>query len=863
MSFFKKLFSFCQPVLKSTESIAPNSNHKDLSNPQKLFEVLKSLDLNAASNLLTQVKNLEILSQLRNIAIGASDKNSTKEIHTLINQNWEKKIQEILHSDQSHFISHLLQDVLKNNPAPELLYKILAQIQHLPVLLKEEIISQIDNDKILFALLKLPMNEALESKIKEKIKDPKYLKKIKNDKADTSLVKEVQKPTTQPLEDRRKEKTEFHTNKLMEYFDTLDKMKNDTSLSSARINFNPEESKQLFYSLLQNLKSVTNLSAELQKEYNQRFENSIITIVGISTKEKIHLQKKKEFNPTQTATSAPTTPSPMVSKPESTSSTNVFIDTFTPLKEKILASIETNKDVVLMHKEWLKYQKTNALKEDQLKFINQQFQEYFKKVKSKGEEKEWAKWSQKLQFEKILQEAKLISQNHESGTLSKEDCHKIFALKNEWYKTSKLAHNPANEVLWNEIKLIFEKVAAYVVGQKTDIFLKTKETLSPTLLLKAFTIDNVQEIPLAQITQTLKELQEEFNSWPLITGQNNDRKINTDFKTLLHEYFSKLKKYHEQLQISKEDNYKSKLELLEQAKTLLASLTNENPNSKEVTIGLKEIQKKWSKIGHIPTDKMELQEDFHKLLQDYFNTLHHEFEGIINEKTSLLDLVNESILKATSVQELEKIQENFFEKWDAFSYHPKNQTLDEKFETVGNTFKQTRSTLNEQESKECLDALHICDGLLENPPLPGDQQHYSSVLEKIQIQENILLNSKHKNAKDILKKVLAMKNLWIKEYEEDKLSKISKSKEDLLLELQIIGKIAYPQKDFGPIPENLIAQSIKLGQEIKKILPHNDPDKATELVIEILQQFPYATKHETYSPQNSWQQLRKSYQQFF
>ena len=118
---------------------------------------------------------------------------------------------------------------------------------------------------------------------------------------------------------------------------------------------------------------------------------------------------------------------------------------------------------------------------------------------------------------------------------------------------------------------------------------------------------------------------------------------NTFFNTI-KEYRNKLQKYYNQKEQQRKENYNKKLELVEELKSILATV-----ESNQVYPELKKIQDRWREIGHVPFDKSEdLWRTFRFHEQKVYDFLHlnSDFRNLdykhnLEKKTKMVERAEE------------------------------------------------------------------------------------------------------------------------------------------------------------------------------------------------------------------------------
>ena len=88
------------------------------------------------------------------------------------------------------------------------------------------------------------------------------------------------------------------------------------------------------------------------------------------------------------------------------------------------------------------------------------------------------------------------------------------------------------------------------------------------------------------------------------------------FRTACDYFFKNRKAHYKQLDKEKEGAYKEKALLLKEVKNF-----KQTSDSKDDIKVLKELSEKWKKVGHIPIDKMKINDEFYSSLNSQFEAL--------------------------------------------------------------------------------------------------------------------------------------------------------------------------------------------------------------------------------------------------
>lgn len=167
-------------------------------------------------------------------------------------------------------------------------------------------------------------------------------------------------------------------------------------------------------------------------------------------------------------------------------------------------------------------------------------------------------------------------------------------------------------------------------------------------------IDNLKQsfykIVNAELSEAKRIFVEEGNEEEGFVAQKSD--IEEEFKSILNEIKEKKKKILEQTEQEKEENYKKKLEIIEQIKAITSAAENSEISHNE----FKSLQQRWNEITLIPQSKAnELWKNYQLYVEQYYDLLklnfefrEYDFKKNLELKLRLCDLA-ESLSKSDDV----------------------------------------------------------------------------------------------------------------------------------------------------------------------------------------------------------------------
>ena len=250
---------------------------------------------------------------------------------------------------------------------------------------------------------------------------------------------------------------------------------------------------------------------------------------------------------------------------------------------------------------WKRFQKIS-------KVINKKRNNYFLEKKEKDlirlEEK-------KIISTKISLLASEKKTTHNEWQEASNECHK---LKEEWKSLGGL-NKEYNKLAWKKFR---ESLTNFYETKKA--FYKQKKEISKQNLKKKLVIcERAEKIKNStDWKETTKKLINLQNEWEK-TGFTSTKKSNEiwkRFRTACDTFFKAKKSYYKNVEKKQEEAYKEKEKLIKQLKTFKTS-----SNSKKDIEKLHNFNSKWEKIGYVPKNKININDEFLELLNIKFTEL--------------------------------------------------------------------------------------------------------------------------------------------------------------------------------------------------------------------------------------------------
>lgn len=187
-----------------------------------------------------------------------------------------------------------------------------------------------------------------------------------------------------------------------------------------------------------------------------------------------------------------------------------------------------------------------------------------------------------------------------------------------------------------------------------------------------------------------------------------------------------------------EENADAKSALLEQMKQVVAETQTNNPSKLLSTV--KDIIAKWKSIGHIPSNRKQLNKLFHSLTEEYFSKLNIDRElRNLDMKHNLAEKVKlceqaEALTNVDTTRKAFNQLQKLRDTWKAIGPVPRAESdaIWERFKTASKTitenFRKSNDELHEQEKENYKLKLAICEeveALLAKEMTPKEVENLS------------------------------------------------------------------------------------------------------------------------------------------
>jgi hypothetical protein len=215
-----------------------------------------------------------------------------------------------------------------------------------------------------------------------------------------------------------------------------------------------------------------------------------------------------------------------------------------------------------------------------------------------------------------------IPDSHNKWQILSNKCNE---LEDEWKNLGRL-NKVENKIAWTGFRASLNNFY-----QKKNTFYKEKKSESSKVLEIKITICEKAEALQSdtnwqETANKLIKLQEEWKTAGYSSNEQSN-KIWKRFKDACDTFFKARKTHFKVLDKEKEENFKVKKELIEELQS-----KNTAEDKKAVITSLKEFASRWKTLGHVPRNKMKINEDFFSLINTKFEEIGLSKDDLEKEK---------------------------------------------------------------------------------------------------------------------------------------------------------------------------------------------------------------------------------------
>jgi hypothetical protein len=163
------------------------------------------------------------------------------------------------------------------------------------------------------------------------------------------------------------------------------------------------------------------------------------------------------------------------------------------------------------------------------------------------------------------------------------------------------------------------------------------------------------------------------------------------FDELWAKFSQKKKTWEKELENVQQDNYKNKLNIIDE----IRDLTENEENVKRAFERMRELEEKWKEIGSVPSQKFrELQNKYSRMRDEFFynmriykELLEHDLKRNLQKKEELAEKM-ESLKEKKNIKEVDTLLKTYLKEWDEIG-----PTFREEWEKVRDRFRSAQHEL--------------------------------------------------------------------------------------------------------------------------------------------------------------------------
>jgi len=310
------------------------------------------------------------------------------------------------------------------------------------------------------------------------------------------------------------------------------------------------------------------------------------------------------------------------------------------------------------------------------------------------------------------------------------------SLHKKWKETGAVS-NEVREELWSRFQ-----AATIKINENYSLYLdEIKEQQEKNLESKQFLVEKAEElaekeytthIDWKQASDKVIEIQKLWKKIGYVPKEYNN-KIYSQFKHACDTFFERIRKYYEETEKDREDNYQKKLDLCNRAESLQDS--SEWVKTADI---YKHIQEEWKKIGPVPKKKSdEIWKRFRTACNNFFdrkkeyykNRKANEKENLV-KKQEIIEKIENFELSEDQNESLQKLKE-FQNEFISIGYVP-FERKDEIYEKFHNAVNTQYGKLNI--SKEKLEEIKFAENIEMLKKSPDSEFLIQKEMGKVQNQ---------------------------------------------------------------------------------------------------------------------------------
>ncbi len=483
------------------------------------------------------------------------------------------------------------------------------------------------------------------------------------------------------------------------------------------------------------------------------------------------------------------------------------------------AGLETR--IKALQKEWSEAGNLIPEFKEELSFrFRQACTDFFTKQREYWEKLEWERWAnynQKEELCRVIEAVNKESRLENTGNI-------IMEARKRWRQIGPVSKKHSVEI-WNR----FNKACDDAYKR----CLKEKELLYEKLIkIIAKKEKEASSFNWADASKKIKDIQA---AWNLIgpLPQSIEKDLKAKFKSACDLFFTDLRVFYHEMDKQRLKNLELKKELCKEAETLAGS-----DDQTGVASRLKEIQKKWKKIGPIPKSEGDaLWNRLQTACNTFFDRLKSNEPENLKKKEDLCVRAEKLVLEYESGKDMNIITRELMElqkEWKAIGPVPVeySQKLWERFRRPCDEFFIKRKEFLKKQEDEMLKNQALKEKLAEEAEALSNSDEWKKTgeaLKELRLKWKEIgpcpgkvdrqLWNRFNSACD---KFFKRKSLFIKEIKDERKENLSRKKE-LCIVLEALSRLVLPEyehKDYSP---DEAAMQLRVALDLKQevIVPSN------------------------------------------
>ncbi|CAN2039566.1 DUF349 [Candidatus Magnetomoraceae bacterium gMMP-15] len=458
------------------------------------------------------------------------------------------------------------------------------------------------------------------------------------------------------------------------------------------------------------------------------------------------------------------------------------------------------------------------IKKELMPRFTQACDKFFEKQRGYWQDREWEMWANLTQKEELCAEI----ENPNSKNL-KELADMIREAQVKWKEIGPVSKESSEEI-WNRFKAACDRINDRCFAKKNELYLQVKDLGDSTDWKKT--------------TEKIKAVQAEWKALgplPLII----EKDLRESFQKVCSTFFENKRLFYQKQDEKRHKNLETRIRLCTRAEALKDS-TDWNNTANEI----KKMQREWKETGAVPRNEGEdLWPRFKSACNIFFENMDRTRPENLIKKESLCKEVEKLFLSINDETDLEKMRHKFIniqKKWKKIGPVPEehSQRLWDHFNITCNEFFTMLERERERINNEQLKNQALKEALVtrvEELSKSTDWKITGEKIKAIQKEWKTIKPASQQAEKELWKKFNNACNLFFNQSREffinldKRRMEYLKLKKDLCLHLEILAKVAFPEKRLGYNKFIPVSEQLNISLEYKnKIIETDDYSAAIE-----------------------------------